>query len=166
MKILYTVGIAVLAAVVFAGVSLPKRNPILVAYEDLIPSTRKQVDCLAENIYYEAGVESDQGKLAVALVTLNRVKSEQFPKTICGVVKERNERTCQFSWYCEPKKQINKSVYNRSREIALYTYLNYEFIKDITYGSTFYHATYVSPGWKNVRKTVQIGQHIFYKERL
>ena len=48
----------------------------------------KQIECLALNIYFEAAVESTAGKLAVAQVTLNRVKSQQYPETICKVVYE------------------------------------------------------------------------------
>jgi spore germination cell wall hydrolase CwlJ-like protein len=30
-------------------------KPIKVTYKDLSPKTKKQVECLAQNIYYEAG---------------------------------------------------------------------------------------------------------------
>lgn len=138
---------------------------IKVSYDELTPKAKQQVDCLAENVYYEAGVEPDTGKMAVAIVTMNRVKSHYFPKTICGVVKERNATTCQFSWWCEAKKAKNWAVYRRSRDIALDVYLNYNKIDDITEGALFYHATYVRPAWKGVEKTTQIGQHIFYRKR-
>ena len=45
-----------------------------------------QLDCLARNIYHEAGYESFEGKVAVAQVTLNRTESGQFPSDICKVV--------------------------------------------------------------------------------
>ena len=44
--------------------------------------------CLAENIYWEARNQSLEGKLAVAHVTINRVKSNKFPNNVCGVVKQ------------------------------------------------------------------------------
>ena len=44
-----------------------------VAYSELTKDTKKQIDCLADNIYYEARSEPEKGKVAVALVTLNRV---------------------------------------------------------------------------------------------
>ena len=46
----------------------------------------REVECLARNIYFEAGGEPRAGKIAVAEVTMNRVKSRQFPRTVCGVV--------------------------------------------------------------------------------
>jgi spore germination cell wall hydrolase CwlJ-like protein len=138
---------------------------IEVNYSQLTPAAKKQIDCLADNIYYEAGYEPDEGKKAVALVTLNRVQDERFGKDICSVVKQKVNSTCQFSWYCEGKKAIrNIFVYNEAREIAVFVYANYENMRDITKGALYYHADYVNPRWK-LEKTTTIGRHIFYKER-
>ena len=49
----------------------------------------KDVDCLAHNIYYEAGNEPEEGKVAVAMVTINRVRDGRFGKSICSVVDQR-----------------------------------------------------------------------------
>lgn len=49
----------------------------------------KDIDCLAKNIYYEAGSESEEGKVAVAMVTINRVRDGRFGKTVCAVVDQR-----------------------------------------------------------------------------
>jgi spore germination cell wall hydrolase CwlJ-like protein len=134
-------------------------------YSQLTPAAKQQVDCLADNIYYEAGFEPDDGKKAVALVTLNRVQDERFGKDICSVVKQRVKSTCQFSWYCEGKKAIrNVFVYNEAKKIALFVYANYENMRDITNGALYYHADYVNPRWK-LEKTTTIGRHIFYKEK-
>ena len=46
--------------------------------------------------------------MAVAQVVLNRVKSPDFPDTVCGVVKQSN----QFSWY------PSKGMTNEKRELA------------------------------------------------
>jgi len=52
----------------------------------------KDVDCLAKNIYYEAGSEPEEGKVAVAMVTINRVRDGRFGKTVCSVVDQRTTR--------------------------------------------------------------------------
>ena len=52
---------------------------------------KRDLDCLAKNIYYEAGSESLEGKVAVGMVTLNRVNDGRFSSTICGVVNQRTE---------------------------------------------------------------------------
>ncbi len=137
-----------------------------IAYSDLTKDARKQVDCLAENIYHEAGFEPNEGKKAVALVTLNRIESGKFPSSICGVVKQKTEGTCQFSWFCMPVKlNRNSEAFRESMQVALFVYANYEKLKDITHGALYYHADYVNPRWRGLEKTTVIGRHIFYKER-
>jgi len=134
-----------------------------ISYNQLTKETQKQIDCLAQNIYHEAGFEPNDGKVAVALVTLNRTQDPRFPKDICGVVKQRTTSVCQFSWFCKEVSIRNKDVYLDARDVAVYVYANYENLKDITKGALYYHADYVNPRWK-LEKTTVIGRHIFYKE--
>lgn len=49
----------------------------------------KDVDCLARNIFYEAGSEPIEGKVAVGMVTINRTQDERYPQSVCGVVRQR-----------------------------------------------------------------------------
>lgn len=144
-----------------------KKTPEQIAYD------AKQIHCLAENIYHEARNEPFYGQKAVALVTMNRVHSDQFPDSVCGVVKERTRYICQFSWYCESKLR-NKIIhsenpaYIESRRVAEYVYHQYGRIADVTMGALFYHADYVSKGRlgvSNLAMTTQIGRHIFYKPK-
>jgi len=145
--------------------SIPQEQKLFnVRYKELTSDVRKQIDCLADNIYFEAGHEPEEGKIAVALVTLNRTQDPRFPKEICSVVKQKVNLVCQFSWICEPMKAIkHNDVYRKSQDVALHVYANYEMIDDITNGALYYHADYVNPGWK-LKKTKVIGRHIFYKE--
>lgn len=126
---------------------------------------KKEVDCLAKNIYYEAESEPMVGKIAVAQVTMNRVKSDQYPKTVCGVVKEKHKYTCQFSWVCKDKKRItNQKCWQESNKIArniLIFHKKYNIIGN----ATFYHANYVRPNWSHKKKFVKkVGNHLFYRE--
>lgn len=57
----------------------------------------KDVECLARNIFYESGGEPVEGKVAVAMVTLNRTQDPRYPSDVCGVVKQRTTRTVQES---------------------------------------------------------------------
>jgi N-acetylmuramoyl-L-alanine amidase len=135
---------------------------------------KQQVECLAQNVYYEAGYEPTKGQIAVAMVTLNRVNSGHFPKSICGTMTQKIEDTCQFSWYCDDYKRVKaesyrytrheKEVFDRSRAVALYTYMNYKTLKDVTKGALFFHTKDIKPEWKNVRVTTVIGNHIFYRK--
>lgn len=141
---------------------------VKVPYEFLNVKEKKEVDCLTDNIYYEAGYEPKEGRIAVAAVTINRVKSNKFDNTVCGVVtqKTRGTGTCQFSWLCDgsAKRRPNPTIYNEARELALYVYFNHGVIEDPSKGALYYHADYVNPRWK-LDKTTVIGRHIFYKPK-
>ena len=83
----------------------------------------KEIDCLAKNIYFEARNENIDGKLAVGLVTINRVLDPEFPETICDVVwqKRRHPNTkkwvAQFSWTWDGKndKPLNRAKWYEAR---------------------------------------------------
>jgi len=54
--------------------------------------------CLASNVFFEAGGESKQGKLIVAYVTMERMRSSKYPNSICGVVSHNMERIGSVSY--------------------------------------------------------------------
>lgn len=164
---LYTLlALFLISSFIFVSASFSTDRLIDVRYEQLTKDAKKQIDCLADNIYHEAGYEPDQGKVAVALVTMNRVQDPRYPKDICSVVKQKVNYTCQFTWFCQDKyTNRQKTAYEESRDIALHVYANYEKIKDFTNGALFYHADYVNPQWRGLEKTTVIGRHIFYKEK-
>jgi spore germination cell wall hydrolase CwlJ-like protein len=124
----------------------------------------RQIECLAQNAYYEARGESVKGMIAVTNVVMNRTEDDSFPHTPCGVVHQKKHGGCQFSWTCDHHVQIeDRNSYEISKIIAKMVYLNK--IEDLTNGATFYHAVYVKPYWSNIfEKTAKIGDHIFYKE--
>lgn len=137
----------------------------------------KQLKCLAENIYYEAGSESTEGKAAVARVVMNRV-NHGFANTPCKVIHQSTAVTktneddesflvkiCQFSWVCEGKGKPNKRDprYQTSLQIA-YAVLAYDAYKEVLPNSAlFFHNISVSPNWPYV-VIKRIGNHIFYSK--
>ena len=100
--------ISVLIVLGFSSVMATQINPmpLKIGFQDLSPKAKLQVECLAQNMYFESGHESEKGQIAVGMVTMNRVKSGEYPTTICGVVKQKVKSTCQFSWYCEGKFDV------------------------------------------------------------
>tara|TARA_B100000459_G_scaffold79462_1_gene44353 strand:+ start:1285 stop:1764 length:480 start_codon:yes stop_codon:yes gene_type:complete len=139
---------------------------------DVEANIDEEVLCLAENIYWEARSESTAGKVAVGLVTLNRVKDDRFPDTICGVVKQTKYypsgridlHSCQFSWYCDGKPDIpTEDCWKDILVLAAILY-GWQTKEDITKGALWYHSKKVSPNWApSYMKTVSIDNHIFYK---
>lgn len=168
MKYLVSIILTLLMLIVLLFTSTqPSTKPfnkvVEVPYTHLNEKEKREVDCLADNIYHEAGYEPEDGKIAVAQVTINRVKSNLFEKSVCGVVHQRTKSTCQFTWLCEGKKKVaNNNVYEESRAVALLVYFNHMVMDDLTKGAIYYHADYVSPGWTKLKKTTKIGRHIFY----
>ena len=137
----------------------------------------KEKECLAKNIYFEAAIESTAGKMAVAQVTMNRVRSPHYPDSICKVVYQGKHHSngfpvrdrCQFSWYCDGKGDEPRptNAWRDSQDIAEYVIRTPSLI-DITDGATHYHADWMKkfPKWAHQKKKlVKIDTHIFYKKR-
>ena len=138
---------------------------------------RKNIECLARNIYWEASNEPLRGKKAVAQVTLNRTEDVRFPADICGVVYERDKvkkdgrikTICQFSWTCmtvKNKTPKHQEEWEEARSIAQKYVLDGYNIPELE-EALFYHADYVRPRWaKQMVKLEKIGAHIFYREKV
>lgn len=125
------------------------------------------VNILACNVYMEGRGEKLDGQLAIAFVTLNRLKQEKFPTTIKHVVFQKN----QFSWVGVSTKVTEREAWEKSKEIAKFVYSLkdkdslYEFV-DPTNGSLYYHRKGAKPIWRHLlKKEIIIGSHIFYTEK-
>ncbi|HHL43382.1 MAG TPA: cell wall hydrolase [Hellea balneolensis] len=129
-------------------------------------AARREVQCLAEAVYYEARSETKDGQKAVAEVVLNRVKHKAFPNTICGVVYEGAERTtgCQFSFACDGSTANlpRGKSWQRAQDIAAHMIMGLS--PEITRRATHYHTTGVNPAWaQTLRQTRQFDTHVFYR---
>ncbi|WBF77617.1 hypothetical protein A73_73 [Escherichia phage A73] len=127
------------------------------------------VNALACNVYMEARGETVNGQMAVAFVTMNRMKHDKFPTTMKGVVYQAS----QFSWTLtkssynitdkdswEGALSISKFVHKLKNNEILYKRF------DPTYGSLYYHTKKVKPVWRKLlKRTVTIENHIFYKDK-
>jgi spore germination cell wall hydrolase CwlJ-like protein len=110
------------------------------------------VDALALNIYHESkGLrgQNNIGWRSIAGVVFNRMKLSGFPKTLQGVIFERNKKGCGFSWYCDDlsNEPLNRELFRKVRMEAR-TYL-VEFRRgvwrDPTNGAHSYHAVSIRP---------------------
>ena len=125
----------------------------------------RNAQCLALAMYWEAQSEGHEGMLAVASVVLNRVAHPEFPDTVCAVVKQGGEAPpCQFSWWCDGKSDRPTDP----RAWALATRIAHNVLRDpppdLTSGALFFHNAAIGTPWARERqRTVQIGQHVFYR---
>ncbi|MCW8796078.1 MAG: cell wall hydrolase [Chlorobium sp.] len=132
-------------------------------YKDYVKAFNStEMEWLARNIYHEARGESWEGMLAVGVVTLNRVKSSEYPDSIEGVVKEYK----QFSWFWDglSDRVRNPKAWKMAKAAAAEVMLNPDLpIAGELKGVMYYHADYVSPYWAGTKQEVAtIGNHIFY----
>jgi len=125
----------------------------------IIKHTKRDLECLAKNIYFEAKGESLLGKIAVAQVTLNRVLHKQdFNKTICGVVYQKD----QFSWTAQPNRKVqDHTQWKNSMHIATGILQGKLFLEG--FNALYFHADYIKPTWRKQRQYLKkIGKHMFY----
>jgi spore germination cell wall hydrolase CwlJ-like protein len=128
-----------------------------------------ELRCLAENVYYEARGEPLAGQYAVAEVTMNRVASSLFPKSVCEVVHEkrwdarRRRDVGAFSWTeIDSLGRPRGAAWHEAREVATAVY-------DGTHAPSvpnalYYHAKYIKPSWaRPSRRVATIGSHVFYR---
>jgi N-acetylmuramoyl-L-alanine amidase len=128
-------------------------------------SSKSDLYWMAMNIYHEAGNQPLIGKIAVGVVTLNRLKDKRYPKNIRDVVTE----PFQFSWYNTKEANTppaNNGRWRESYEVArllLTKAIGSDIIK-LLEGATHFHAIDVKPAWiSKVHRIAQIEGHIFYR---
>jgi spore germination cell wall hydrolase CwlJ-like protein len=123
------------------------------------------ITCLARTIYWEAKRKDVAEMEAIASVVMNRLGHKGFPNTICGVVKQGQEQgACQFSWWCDgrPDEALEEEPYAIAKEISRRA-LNRQ-LKDQSAGALYFHHRKVAPNWSNEYiRTVEVGEHVFYK---
>ena len=117
-------------------------------------------DCLAGAVYFESKGEPLEGQLAVAEVVLNRADSGRFPSSLCGVVKQRG----QFSFVRGGEiPSIPRSSTAWRKAVAIARIAREELAESKGSDAMFFHARYVAPGWRNLKRVGTIGNHIFYR---
>ena len=122
--------------------------------------------CLAEALYFEARGESVRGQFAVAEVILNRVSSDRFPNSVCGVVHQGTGKKfqCQFTYTCDGHAEVisERGAYERVAKIARVMLDGAD--RSLTAGATYYHTKAVNPRWsRRLTRTADIGMHYFFR---
>lgn len=125
----------------------------------------RQMECLTRAIYYEARNQPIEGQLEVAHVVLNRVRHPDFPMTPCGVVHQRRQGRCQFSWSCTPLRTARPSD-----QVAWHLAQNVARIAarqniDRPVGALYFHSRRQAGRWRHLNQVAEIGDHVFYEAR-
>jgi spore germination cell wall hydrolase CwlJ-like protein len=165
--------------------SVPTQTDVSVNGTDMVPVAERPVfrtsaeqtvldkllrehKCLSEAMYYEARGEGVGGEKAVAEVIFHRLNTGRFGRSICAVVYEGAYRPgCQFSFTCNGVMNQAKMTgpWMQTQLLAARILTGEERLYDTTGGATSYHAITVQPDWAaELIRTVQIGNHIFYRK--
>ena len=140
-----------------------QETPELVLFKETKPFkyTARELDCLARNIFFEAGTEDTMGKYAVAQVTLNRVASGYWGHNICAVVYSPE----QFSWTDDKElatAKLDSENWHESRAVAQAVLRQGYRVKTLK-KALYYHADYTNPPWRDNQQVIgKVGHHIFY----
>lgn len=119
----------------------------------------RELDCLAGAIYFEAKSESLPGQLAVGRVIVARSKSGRFPASYCGVVYQPS----QFSFVRgNSMPGIDRSSRQWKNAAAMARIAHEGTWRSPVEGALFFHAAYVSPGWRLTR-LARVDNHVFYR---
>lgn len=150
------------------GLSLAALGTLIQAV--MVSSTeRRELTCLALNVYFEARGEPLAGQYAVAEVTMNRVASPRYPDTVCEVVYQktwdarRGRYVGAFSWTERDRRPAPQGEpWRLAMKIAEEVYRGRH--RPVVHGALHYHASYVKPSWsREMEYTARIGRHIFYR---
>lgn len=130
--------------------------------EDALITPLTAVQCLALNIYHEARGEPLNGQYAVAMVTLNRLKSRHYPNSVCGVVLQSR----QFSWTHDGKSDqpTDFKAWKLAYNLA-YRFIEGGFLVPWMASVTHYHRDDITVWWPRLRVSFVIGRHVFYESK-
>ncbi len=131
----------------------------MVSAQPQLAEIPRELHCLAGAIYFEAKSESLTGQLAVGRVIVARSKSGRFPNSYCGVVFQPS----QFSFVRgRSMPGISKGSKQWKNAVAVAQIAHSGAWSSPVEGALFFHATYVSPGWK-LRRVGRVENHVFYR---
>lgn len=116
-------------------------------------------DCMARAMYFESNRSSRDGMVAVGSVVMNRVASDDFPDTVCGVVGQRG----QFAPGVLSKDMSERRSRARVSEAAA-AVLAGERHPHVA-NARFFHALYYRAGYNNMHYVASAGGNAFYEKR-
>ena len=120
----------------------------------------RELECLATGIYFESKGEPLKGQLAVGQVIANRADSGgRFPSTYCGVLFQRG----QFSFvHGRSLPHVSHSKKQWQTAVAIAKIVDKDLKDSVVGDALFFHARYVSPGWR-LKRVASIGNHVFFR---
>jgi len=115
-------------------------------------------ECLARAMFFESNRSSRDGLIAVGTVVMNRVKSGQYPDTICGVVGQKG----QFAPGVLSRPMSSKALPEvQSAAAAVLKGERHPGVKN----AMFFHTAGLKFPYKNMHYVLVAGGNAFYEKR-
>lgn len=151
---------------VYDAIFVERSLPTLIEYFLSGEERRREVLCMALNVYHEARGTTQSDREAVAHVTMNRLESGLWGNTVCAVVLARS----QFSWtvFSEGRAVPRETQAWLNAQQTAYRVYSDETAHDLTNGATHFYAASMRrpPAWASRGVGRQrIGGHIYMRLR-
>lgn len=121
-------------------------------------STKSDLNCMERAIFFEANRSSRAGMVAVGNVVMNRVASDDFPDTVCGVVAQRNQFAPGVM-----TRDMNSKALPDVREAAIAA-LRGERVPGVS-NAMFFHTYGYRFSYDNMHYVLTAGGNAFYEKR-
>ena len=143
-------GIALLGIALLASCA---REP-----EPEVVVSKKAADCMARAMYFESIRSSRDGMVAVGSVVMNRVQSDAYPGTVCGVVNQPG----QFAPGVKSGRMVGHAL--ALVQEAAVSVLSGERHPEVA-NAEFFHAATYRAGYNNMHYVLVAGGNAFYEKR-
>lgn len=117
-----------------------------------------ELECMERAMYFESNRSSRDGMIAVGSVVMNRVESGQYPRSVCGVVGQRNQFAPGIM-----TRRMNDSGLPKVREAARAVMRGER--HPMIGNAMFFHTAGHRFGYDNMHYVLVTGGNAFYERR-
>ena len=136
--------------------------------EQLVPEDKREIECLAWNLYFEIRGGKPNEQVAIAYVPINRIGVAKFADSACANVFQyhvvNGRFKYQFSWVSRKLGKnfvVEHEAWKKMQELAIKVYNKQ--LKDTGRGSTYFHSTNARQQWASNTNKFILGSHLFWR---
>jgi len=134
---------------------------------NLTSAERKDIECMAWNLYFEVRGGSHKEQIAIAYVPINRIGKPDFGNDICTNVFQygihNGQWKHQFSWAgirLGANWHREDDAWEKMQQLAIDVY--HRRVNDSGKGATYFHSVRLQVSWAPKSNKLIIGQHLFW----
>ncbi|WP_442880170.1 cell wall hydrolase [Aurantimonas sp. A2-1-M11] len=114
-------------------------------------------ECMTRVMYFESNRSSEEGMIAVGTVVMNRLESGRYPKTVCGVVGQKNQfAPGVLTRPMEKGKDLASRTATKVLKGARHRHVE---------KAMFFHTAGMTFPYTNMHYLIEAGGNVFYEKR-